>query len=52
MSDKEKIQLISKMISDFWEYHEADTITAGTEVFVTAINSVVWFEPAKEDEDG
>lgn len=49
MSDKEKIQLIAKMISEFWEFHEQGTITAGTEVFVTAINSVVWFEPEKED---
>ncbi len=47
MADREKIQLIAKMIGDFWEYHEADKIAVGAEVFVTAINSVVEFEPPK-----
>lgn len=45
MSDSEKIALISKMIADFWEYHEKEVITAGAEAFVTAICSVVDFEP-------
>lgn len=47
MSDTEKVRLIGKMIADLWEYHEADRITAGAEVVLTAINSVVEFGTAE-----
>lgn len=46
MSDTEKITLIRKMISQFWEYHNQETITKSAEVLVTAINSVIEYKEA------
>jgi hypothetical protein len=47
MNDSEKIALISKMIGDFWEFHDESKYATGAETFVTAIYSVIDFEPPK-----
>lgn len=44
MNDTEKLKLISKMIADFWEFHDESKYAIGAEVFVTAIYSVVEFD--------
>ena len=44
MTDTEKIALISKMIADFWEFHDESKYATGAETFVTAIYSVTEFE--------
>lgn len=43
MTNEEKINLISKMIGDFWEYNEQEEQKVGATVMVTAIHSVVTF---------
>lgn len=48
MSNSEKVALISKMIADFWEFHEQETIATGAETFVTAIYSVIEFQAEGE----
>lgn len=47
MSDTEKVELIGKIIADFWGYSSDDKITAGAEAIVVAINAVVEFENEK-----
>lgn len=47
MTDTEKLNLISKMIADFWEYNEPEEARAGAMAIVTAINSVVEYEEDK-----
>lgn len=49
MSDSEKIQLITKMIGDFWEFSSNEDMRSGAGAMVTAINTVVEFE---EDGNG
>lgn len=44
MTDPQKINLISKMIADFWEFNEPEDMRASAVAMVTAINSVVEFE--------
>ena len=44
MTDTEKIELIGKMISDFWEFNSEEDMRAGAVAMVTAINTVVEFE--------
>lgn len=48
MTSDEKIALISKMIGDFWEFHDESKCATGAETFVTAIYSVVEFEPENQ----
>ena len=48
MSDSEKIKLISRMISDFWEFNEKEHMENGAVAMVTAIYTVV----EKEAPDG
>lgn len=43
MTDTEKVQLISRIIADFWEYNEPEDMRNGAAVIVTAISSVVDF---------
>ena len=47
MTNDEKIQLINKMIADFWEFHDESKYATGAETLVTAIYSVTDFEPKK-----
>lgn len=47
MTDTEKVDLISKIIADFWGYSSDDKITTGAEAIVVAINAVVEFESEK-----
>ena len=44
MTDTQKINLIGKMIADFWEFNEPEEMKAGAVAMVTAICSVVDFE--------
>ena len=44
MTDSEKIKLISRMITDFWEFNSEEDVHNGAVAMVTAINSVVEFE--------
>ena len=44
MTDTEKVNLISKMIADFWEFNETEDMRNGAVSMVTAINAVVDFE--------
>ena len=44
MSDSEKIKLISRMISDFWEFNEKEHMENGAVAMVTAIYTVVEME--------
>lgn len=44
MTDSEKIQLITKMIVDFWEFNSDEDMRSGAVAMVAAINSVVEFE--------
>lgn len=43
MTDREKLNLISMMIADFWEFNEKEHMEKGAVAMVTAINSVVEF---------
>ena len=44
MTDTEKVNLISKMIADFWEYNDTEDVRNGSVAMVTAIGTVVDFE--------
>ena len=44
MSDTDKVRLISQMISDFWEFNEAEDMRNGAVAMVTAIYPVVEME--------
>lgn len=44
MSDQEKLKVIEKMITDFWEYCDEQKQRAGAEVLITAILTVVSME--------
>lgn len=43
MTDTEKIKLISRIITDFWEFNEKEDMRNGAVAIVTAICSVVDF---------
>lgn len=47
MTDTEKVDLISKIIADFWGYSSDEEITTGAEAIVVAICAVVEFESDK-----
>ena len=44
MTDTDKVKLINKMISDFWEFHDESKYATGAECFVTAIYSVTDYD--------
>lgn len=44
MTDKEKIELIGKMIGNFWELGTDEAIARGADTLIMAINSVTEFE--------
>lgn len=46
MTDCEKIKLISRMITDFWEFNSEEDMHNGAVALVTAICSVVDFGEA------
>ena len=48
MSDTEKINLIQKMISDFWECNSNEQIEKSAFAIVTAIYTAVGFEGSTE----
>lgn len=48
MTDSEKLKLISRLITDFWEFNEKEQMEKGAVAMVTAICSIVDFEEGKE----
>ena len=43
MTDTEKVKLISRIISDFWEFNDQEEAKNNAAAMVTAIGSVVDF---------
>lgn len=51
MSDAEKIRLIRKVITDFWEYNSDAHMEQGAVAIVTAIYTIAEFEDGGERKD-